>query len=729
MENLDNLVCQTCGNVGLADGSDGYFYCIRCGSQAEDFVDTGVADEDFVGKGGDTGGAIYLTSHRRQRAQAVKAEPISQLDSFYDSQTQLFKTLGLDDETPQRQGNLQESPIKVEEDLGYGSQLGVAGSSVPEDFGGSSGVRVPPSYEDYYNEIRIRYVMGLQMMIEFQCEALVKEFKVNPLICGLVGPIWLRFVSWTGVFVDDWADQVIFDSEKKLDEEPEDSRPKPRAKCNAEPHNKYNERAVMIWYRSLRKTIPLSCTLAVSLLACHVAREAVLPTDIMKWTLEGRLPYLTAFLEIETRMGKPSNACPISSMTMFKPSNAVPLQKLEALAASIAQSIGLDLPPVNFYAMAYGYLQKLSLPVEKILPHACRIYEWSMPPDLWLSTSTLRLPTRICVMSILIVSMRILYNLNGFGEWEKSLSHDDGASVKSPSGSGEKENDGMDTNFPSYDDGGHCDEVPLQPQKPEWDAARLLHHLYETCNEIAEKYEYSKDLSTYLKQCTDCFFAGLKPSFENHEEEYMMELLMNFYEKIKDSKPAEQVEQYDNSSNRKRPERKECFSQLSPDDDDDGDAYCVPSDVLESMDTDNSPDSEEESESCVSEEESVDNEDIRKLKLDMEENKFCYIPPRMNVKRLDYLHYVRKVDEGAYTYVAHADYYILLRACAKAAQVDIRIMHIGVLSLERRLAWLEKRTDKCLHVKPPRISCQFCTANVAPENVSVDEPGLSNLSI
>jgi hypothetical protein len=32
-------------------------------------------------------------------------------------------------------------------------------------------------------------------------------------LLGLVGPIWLRFVSKTGVFDDDWADNVIYDSE------------------------------------------------------------------------------------------------------------------------------------------------------------------------------------------------------------------------------------------------------------------------------------------------------------------------------------------------------------------------------------------------------------------------------------------------------------------------------------------------------------------------------------
>ncbi|CAI0426880.1 unnamed protein product [Linum tenue] len=159
----------------------------------------------------------------------------------------------------------------------------------------------------------------------------------------------------------------------------------------------------MVWFRSLRKVIPLDYSLAICFLACHVAREAVLPTDIVKWSLEGKIPFFAAHVEIEKRFEQPSLACPISSSLMFRPSQPVPFQKLEAMAASIAELIGLSLPPVNFYAVASSFLNQLSVPGEKILPHACHIYEWSMPPDLWLSTNELRLPTRVCVMSILIM--------------------------------------------------------------------------------------------------------------------------------------------------------------------------------------------------------------------------------------------------------------------------------------------------------------------------------------
>ena len=150
--------------------------------------------------------------------------------------------------------------------------------------------------------------------------------------------------------------------------------------------------------------------------------------------------------------------------------------------------------------------------------------------------------------------------------------------------------------------------------------------------------------------------------------------------------------------------RKECFNEPFT---------CPTVDLPESFNIDHSFESLQDYEDSKFDEETpsktLKEEAIRQMKLEMEENKFCYIPPRVKPKRSDYIHYVRKQDEGALTYVAHADYYILLRICAKLAQVDIRIMHIGVLSLEKRLASLEKRIEHCLRLKPTSISCQSCS--------------------
>ncbi|KAF6159576.1 hypothetical protein GIB67_032347 [Kingdonia uniflora] len=192
---------------------------------------------------------------------------------------------------------------------------------------------------------------------------------------------------------------------------------------HTEPHNMHGERAVMIWLRSLQKEIPVSSSLAVSFLACHVAREAILSTDIWKWTLDGKLPYLNAFVKIKDDFSCPSNACPLSLNVMFRPLRVLRPMALESRARFVAQCIGLELPPVNFYAIVCRYLKQLSLSKEKILPLACRVYEWSMPLDLWLSANPHKISSHVCVMSILIVTIRVLYNIDGFGKWEIKALH------------------------------------------------------------------------------------------------------------------------------------------------------------------------------------------------------------------------------------------------------------------------------------------------------------------
>jgi hypothetical protein len=73
------------------------------------------------------------------------------------------------------------------------------------------------------------------------------------------------------------------------------------------------------------------------------------------------------------------------------------------------------------YAIAQRYLNELSLLIERILPHACHIYQWAMPAELWLSSNPARVPTRVCVMAILILALRVQYNINGQGIWEVSI--------------------------------------------------------------------------------------------------------------------------------------------------------------------------------------------------------------------------------------------------------------------------------------------------------------------
>ncbi|KAH0632629.1 hypothetical protein KY284_035415 [Solanum tuberosum] len=312
--------------------------------------------------------------------------------------------------------------------------------------------------EDYYSEIRLRYVMGLQAMIQMRAVQDSGEIELS----------------------------------------------QPTGSQKTEPHNLLGKRAVTIWHKSLSSMVPLPCSLAISFLVCHVARESILPTDILKWTLEGKLPYFAAFLEIEKQLGPPSRSCPISTICMLRPIRTVTLQKLEFLAASIARKIGLELPSVNFHAIAARYLKHLSLPVEKILPQACQVYEWSMPPELYLSDNDSRLPSRCLLLSVENGAGECGFSCNARG----AVAEDDSAS---------RDSDPHDS-----------------MSKSNSDALKLLKIIEEKFlflfDRIFKRFTF---ISSILQRC------GLGPAYDDHEEKKLIEVFWDSYQSRKAGKASE----------------------------------------------------------------------------------------------------------------------------------------------------------------------------------------------
>ncbi|GJM88320.1 hypothetical protein PR202_ga04370 [Eleusine coracana subsp. coracana] len=274
--------------------------------------------------------------------------------------------------------------------------------SEPRDFALGAGSCDDP--EDLGARIRWRYVRGLQVILQRQLEVLVERFRVGALICGVSGTIWMRWVAASEVFDEMWARQVLADHEaeerrmrsggggdKKSDEVKEELEEEILTR------RRDRRRVEFSFLRSLRMKLPIYSTLAVSFLSCHVAREAVLPTDIYKWSMEGKIPYMAAFTEVDKLLGRSMQECPLDARQLFRPVRVIGAWQLETAAGSIAARIGLRLPSVNFYAIALRCLKDLSVPSDRIISHACRIYEWAMPSELWLSANPARIPTReIC---------------------------------------------------------------------------------------------------------------------------------------------------------------------------------------------------------------------------------------------------------------------------------------------------------------------------------------------
>ncbi|KAJ8615271.1 hypothetical protein MRB53_034643 [Persea americana] len=671
------MYCINCDeNVAFENGDDGFFYCHMCGSQSQDVVDTtGLGDHLFLS-------GIYNRAHMLSQPK-IKTEPW-----LTQTQTQFFPPPTITKQEKEE----EQKPYSFEDE-----------SFVPLDFGNPWMNQAPPlDDETVVKSLRLRYVQGIQVMIQLQCQVLVERFSVSPAICGLSGALWLRYISVSRVFDKDWAKDTILDSEEafhgrvdatQLHMFEEKALARQYKRHKEEPRNTYGQRSVVIWCKFLKRRIPLHTSLTVCFLACHIAREAILPTDISKWAREGKLPYMSAFVSLEKYIGGPSRTCPLSSRILFRPRIAVEPMLLETHAATVAEHIGLLLPPVNFHAIARRYLEQLSLPTEKILSHASHIYEWSMPPDLWLSTNIGRLPTRVCVMSILIVAIRILYNINGHGKWEASFPNQVPKKLSSSLKSVRKVRDVKESE-PIVDScDTEMDRKPSRSSSPiqisELDTTELLCHLEKAYDKLADVHDYSKDLLSYLKYCKDVVFAGLTTSFE---EDNFIEQLWNLYETQEDIKPS-----------------------VEP-----GTGCCIPKrsrdegNTIDSTDCQQSTDgpvtrmkSRTKGHHSLSMDDDINNqtwmspkeEALRQIKSDMELDKLHYLPPRSKSKnRSGYVCYARKAMRGKWNYVADADYYILLRTCARLTQIDIRVMHLGALKLEKRLLWIEKRVDDSLRL-------------------------------
>nr|CAD1831098.1 unnamed protein product [Ananas comosus var. bracteatus] len=633
------LHCDGCGASEFDGGDDGFYYCRHCGSQSQDVVDTGCADEDVVGDGSGRG-ALYSFFHHRSRPSAAAAAAAATPSAPKLSREDLLRSLARsvasmksDDEEGEERGGKGEGerPYAFEEEEG----------EEPRDFGAGPGPGADA--EAAGAAIRARYVQGLQVMLQRQCEALVEQFGVGPLICGLAGTIWLRYVAASQVLDEGWARKVITES---------------KAAAAATPSRDDKQ---------------------------------VLPTDIYQWAIEGKLPYLTAFVELDKYLGTPSSDCPLSTRFLFRPIRVVGPWQLEETAASISQTIGLRLPSVNFYAIARRYLHELSLPVEKILQHACRLYEWSLPAELWLSSNASRLPTRVCVMSILIVTLRILYNIHGQGTWEMGLSdiadslscgHQFEENVDESNSSSRQKLGVADQGSRACQSTTNSSTVKnlMDNKTSEFETKELLSILEAAYGKINVRHDYAKDLPSYLKYCKDVAFTGITTSYD---EETLIERLWDIYSKKEDDNQQDDVKAEFSCLKGKRSSNEapatEFFDLKRPHKNSSGRLTCSKSFAIERM------------------------------KQEMEENGFHYLPPRAQKRTEGYLHYKRKKVDGRLIYVAHADYYILLRSFAKLAQVDVRIMHLGVLKLERRLGWTELRIDSSLNALPDLPGATFLT--------------------
>ncbi|MCO5605189.1 hypothetical protein L7F22_059369 [Adiantum nelumboides] len=704
-------LCNICGGNDLQGGEDGYFYCSACGSQSQQFQEQLLDYEAMAGYTKRTQRSVAAPEERAGGIAAAGDDPDPHLPS---SQTPFFSRVGFTDAS---------KPWETPSATWVSSDRPAPQPPQPVD--------PMETMDNDAAAIRILYIEGLQHIVQLQCETLVQTFQVSPLICRIFGPIWLRFISFTRVLEKDWGREAIQVEEARI----EKRKRRPNKKKKDIPPDEEDglddsKDAVQmrmalgfIWLNALKERIPLAASLAIIYLACHIAGEAIISTDIVQWAVKGSLPYLSAFSEVEKK--RYGLAWPIEARLMFKPIDVVGARKLEFMAASIARRIGLRLPPVNFDAISRRLLKDLNLPVDRLSNFVHRVFEWYRPPGLYLSDEPSALPTRVYVMAMVMITLKVLYKIDGqlYGDTHEVGC---GKGIGSPS---DREKHVCEATFTTNQptkkvnskardlgdwhvvDGntetfmgkatqnscfrhsqtfGESDDV--------WNADALVEKLEKSWNDhIIKPFDYEKELDSYLKYSQNFIFSGLKLE---GEEENMCERLWRLYEH-----PPKK----DDAVSREKlmiPDIPEVQS-LSQDSHFSFAGSNVSGSKKEGVDMVSDP-YDSKAEKTLSKrldracEENTQNRSkfpsLEKLVPHMESLGFQCLPPRKQaLTACKYLRYVRKKAKGGSSLqLVHADYFMVLCACARLIRVHPAALHWCVQRIEKSLLAIEEKAKDFL---------------------------------
>ena len=193
-------LCSVCGSTDLSAGGDGFSYCNVCGSQSQFYQDQAFDYDDTH---------VYNARNVRERGIARKE---SQLATQASQLQQTLATQGSQLATQEDLAYFQASQFQSQ----YLSQFGDDTMPFSQALGASQvPVGTLSESEDLGLSDRVRkvYVEGVQMLVQMQCEALVERFGVTPLVCGILGPVWMKFVSSTCVYEKEWAEEALLVAE------------------------------------------------------------------------------------------------------------------------------------------------------------------------------------------------------------------------------------------------------------------------------------------------------------------------------------------------------------------------------------------------------------------------------------------------------------------------------------------------------------------------------------
>lgn len=228
----DVNTCMSCGSTDLSPAEDGFMYCNVCASQSQHYQEQ-CFDEEQRGAFNRT----HVREYNVARNEALATQVQGQLEAIFGAELEdaPFATF-LDDCGPDTVFGKQYPNFAHQVAYQYSKHLGSkfasyylaaqieaaskSGSQPGQDsqLGSQLAALAAPElraqvesilFEKFSNSVRKTYIQGLQRILQVQCETLVDRFGVTPLICGICGSIWPRFLASTDVFDKDWAQEAM----------------------------------------------------------------------------------------------------------------------------------------------------------------------------------------------------------------------------------------------------------------------------------------------------------------------------------------------------------------------------------------------------------------------------------------------------------------------------------------------------------------------------------------
>ena len=375
------LTCVVCRSQAFDETDEGFFVCLRCGTQSQDVVRE-VEDEELAFN--HAGGGVRGVRSRRAR--------------------------------------------RPRDDPGALPPPGAVGDwtarARPAD------ARAHASPPGAILDRVVAHCEGLQRLLHAQCLALASKFGCPPDTADVAGRYWAAYVDATGLLdlnYDDADTYVIARTSprgKKTNARGERERARPRDEDEDDDSSSdANDDSSSFRRRTLRQIVtahlPPRVTLSVAYLAALWTRAPIHPGDVSRWAADGDLPYLAASSRVAARLAR---RLPFPDAVAAK---SAPRAHLVASgAAHVARMTRTTMgapPPANAAALASRFCAELRLG-DDVAARAHRALSVYAPPGLRLHLGDDRrgaygapAPPHVHAMAIVVATLKLTYGLDGRG--------------------------------------------------------------------------------------------------------------------------------------------------------------------------------------------------------------------------------------------------------------------------------------------------------------------------